>query len=314
MKNAIFLSLMLFAAFSTVFAEDDVEPVLISAQLNESDFVSPETLEELAAFSLPEGIDLRIEMLKKEIIERIAYGEETITKIIELNSSINVSSLQAIVDELEILANETDLIDRTNVTSAVDSFVSIKKEALDLVSEFRELVYGMLTEEQRIQIREQITQRVQERIALNIQNVTRALNSYKNAYAQRIMNSLGYDNETLIEQFALGQINATRLKQALKVHYDEMNASEQLIALQAMNQSSYQLRQEIALRANNTLRNALNNSIQRLNQRIENLERLNLTNKDLIEQNIQNRIQNAENLRNEWSERIVSRVGTGSRK
>ncbi|MFA5303696.1 MAG: hypothetical protein WC393_04130 [Candidatus Nanoarchaeia archaeon] len=266
MGKKIYLALISLLAFSIIFAEE-----------NEAEVIDQATQEEIKAFDLPEGIDLRIEMLKEAILERIAYGEEAINKTLEFNSSIDVSSLNAIIQELKTLSDEVDSIDKENVTQAIIDFVSIKKDAIELISEFRTTIFGILNEQVRMQIKEQIMQRVNERIADAVQRVAQARIVYRNAFSRRIMNNLGYNNTELIEQFKNGTITSMQFREELKNYYTSLDNETRMEIRESLVQSREELRDKAILRVQNAVQIVLNNTINRLNDRAERMNELNIS-------------------------------------
>ncbi|MDD4353405.1 MAG: hypothetical protein PHN56_03020 [Candidatus Nanoarchaeia archaeon] len=300
MKKIILMMIYLLA-FSMTFAQE-----------NETEVIDSVTEEEIKAFDIPQGIDLRIEMLKKAIIENIALGEQAINRTLEFNSSLDVSNLIAIIDELKILLNETDLISRENITEAVNDFVSIKKDAKDLISEFKRLFGTLVNEQRRLQIKLEIQERVNQSIAQAIERINNLRKAYKNAYSNRVMTQLGYNNSELVNQFQNGSINATQLSYELRNYYSSLDNETRSEIKENLIQAKNERRAEIAIRVENVINNILNRTIARLTERSLRVQELNLTNGSRIQENIEIRINRTQELRNRLITSITSRIRNGA--
>jgi len=314
MKIEIYLAMISLLAFSAVFAEENgtetIEPVLISA--NEGEVIDTETEAEIKAFELPEGAELRIEMLKKSIAERISQGEAIINRTLEYNSSLDVSQLTAIVDELKILLAESESINAANASEAAESFVSIKKEALDLVSEFKILIYTMLPVTMRNEVRLHAQEKSRQAVSHlvdRIQNITKA---YKNAFSARVMNHLNYSNPELVENFKNGTITVEELKQEMKNYYNSLDNETRIEIKERLTEAKETLRTRITARVTNVVENAFSRTIARLNLRYENVGELNVTNSSAIQARISARINNTEGLMTRLLDMIGSRLSNRS--
>ena len=112
--------------------------------------VDDETEVEIEEMDVPIGAELRILQLQRQLLIHILRANLVIDSLKELGK--DTAELESIVAELEVLKEDAKIIP-DNRGEAIQKFIDTKKEARDLIKQFRELVREMTTESERESIR-----------------------------------------------------------------------------------------------------------------------------------------------------------------
>ncbi len=170
---------------------------------------------ELHAMDSGHGAAVRLLQLEKAIARNVAHGK----KVIELlGNSTNTTDLAAIVAEMETLREEVKNADPA-AADAVQRFVDLKSDARDLAKQFRDKARGLLTEEQKKQVKEERNAEVEE-LNSRIKERLRAFNSER---MRNLLKASGLEDEALLAKIKSGEVTA---KEVLELMKDKVKAMD----------------------------------------------------------------------------------------
>ncbi len=165
------------------------------------------------------GAQIRLLQLEKAITKNILKGEEVVSVLKE--SEYDTTELEAILAELELLKEEVQSAD-PNSTDAVQIFVDLKSDAVELTKDFREALKELLDEktieELRERIREMVCEQVQN-LSQQIQNRTRQFNRNQ---LHKIYGIIEETDSSLIDEYQNGNVTREQVKQQISKKVNEM--------------------------------------------------------------------------------------------
>ena len=251
---SIIMVLLLMISLTSFAVADDAEDT------EQDDLeIDEETQEEIEIMPYPYGAQIRLLQLEKAITKNIARGTEIIAALQEVD--VNTTSLEAILAELELVKEEVQAAD-PNATDAVQVFIDLKADAIELSKEFRdtvrELIDDTTLEALRERIREMTCERVQN-LSKNIQNRIRQFNRYQ---AQRIYQLFGETNMSTQN----GTVTRELLRQRLRTHLRNMSSEKRYDLYAELAQ--YKIRTRIQAHA--SIDNATENFQERQEERLTN--------------------------------------------
>lgn len=197
------------------------EVLEVGAETDETEEVDDETQEEVEEMDISAGAELRILQLQRQLLIHILRANLVIDSLKELGK--DTTELEGIVAELGVLKEESAIIP-DNKEEAVQKFVDIKKEARDLIKQFRELVREMSTESERANLRTKFSE-IRENAELTALN-ERIKEARKELHKNKVKNALdfmGVTDEELLAQIESGEIAVNELREKLKGHYASLS-------------------------------------------------------------------------------------------
>ena len=210
----IFLTIAMIASITTVIA---VDTEVISV-----DPIEEETQHQIKAMNNGLGAEIRLLQLEHSIEVRIAIGNHVIEKLQELE--VNTTELESIIYELEMVKMEVQEAD-PNAEDAVQQFVDLKSDAIELTQKFRETVKEVADEETLTQLREEARIMKQERHeeAVEIKQKIRQHNKEK---MDKIKAQHGLEINEVIEKLGNGEITTEQAKEQIKQKLNEMTPKQ----------------------------------------------------------------------------------------
>ena len=199
---------------------DDNETEDETENSDDSEEVDIETEHEVEEMDIPPGAQLRILQLQRQLLIHILRANVVIDSLKEIGK--NTSELENIVAELEILKDESKIIP-DNREEAVQKFVDIKKEARDLIKEFREDVRELTTESERSEIKVKFSgiREDEELISLNEQ-IRETIKELHKKRVENVLDSLNVEDEELLAKIQSGEIPVEELREKLREHYSTL--------------------------------------------------------------------------------------------
>jgi len=198
------------------------------------------------------GIVLRFSQLLRQINIRVEQANVIISQV---NDSATAERLSLIVLSLESVGNEvnyyTDETKEYDLNQAAVDFVSLKKQSLDLVSEFKEISHNYFKESDIENLRNRIKS-VNASDTLT-HKISRMINAYNALKVKKMFSNL--DNET-VSGIMNGSIIKDEIKNIVRNKLENMNESEKIKAVLEIKE--------------NLVRNNINNSA-RNNEIVQNL-------------------------------------------
>lgn len=245
-----------------------------------------ETQQQIEIMNNGIGAKIRLLQLEKAIMINIEKGQSILTFLAD--SALNVTALEAILYELTMVKGEVQSAD-ANATDAVQIFVDLKHDAINLTKEFRETLRGLLNtlslEQLQIRLQNMSRNHTQELTQPIQQNIRRY-----NVHRFRYYLNLTEENENgLLSQYQNGSITMRELKQNITKQINHSKKEIQFHLISSMKQEN--IRNKI--RAEQRIQNASEGFQHRLQERLETrLMRFETLTNHPLQQELMNRIQN----------------------
>lgn len=242
--------IMLFSFLPAAFGEE-ATPELISAEDSsgeetddeeegeETEEATEEETEEVEEESIDEeteeetelitesnfGATVRLLQLEKSVTKSYLIGQEVVKVLSEKGE--DVSELESILAEIEVLKDEVSALDPSSDT-AVDDFVNIKRDIRDLTKQFKRIASPLLSAEDKQAIREAIKDN-EELAELNqrIRNTLRELNANR---VGKALDRMGVEDPELVDKIESGDATPAEVKAALKEAYKGLSPEEKKTA------------------------------------------------------------------------------------
>jgi len=293
-NGAVILSLFLLFSFSSAFAEDN-ETSLYEVELNDSNLEN-----ELLIMDVPEGIALRFLQLEEQLEIKINHSNQIIEMIGEINSSIDTSDLQLIVDELVLIKDEVSnytTIEAVNeLEDALTTFVDLKTDSLELITEFRTIVNELLSDAEIELLHESLNLNYSNLgLETQIRNMIRMYNSER---LQKMYQGINMQNDSVIGQVMNGTMNKEQIMIHLKSAYEDSNMTMQQFAVK-LKQHVTEGKVNASAKIQQAVMNYTNRQIERIRVRIQN-SNLTIGNASGLVQGLNNKIDSINEKVNAW--------------
>ena len=260
MKIAV--ALAVFALLTPVVYADEVDDTQ-DATVD----IDAETQEEVEIIKDGIGASIRLLQLEKSILKNIIKGEEVVSFLKELE--YNTTQLEAILAELELLIQEVQSAD-PNSTDAVQIFVDLKSDAIELTKEFREKIKELLDEATM----EQLRLRIREMVSEQVQNLTKRIQSHIRTFNRnqlhRIYGLIGeFDNST-INEYQNGNLTKEQVKNQISKIVNNMTKEKKYQIFSELKEEKIRLRVQAIAHVDNVTANFQERKEIRLRNRIQN--------------------------------------------
>ncbi|MFH1802840.1 MAG: hypothetical protein ABH864_05340 [archaeon] len=252
------LAVLVISSFSFAFAEDA------------SSAVDEETEAEVSVMNSNYGSKMRMLQLQYELERRIMRMEEVIAYLEEKGE--NVDELMGIVEELKLLAAEASGVSTDDFDGAVEKFIAIKDDAIGLVKEFREIVRGLLSEEDNNALRMRFSEANSaelDRLRNEFQNQRRLLNAEK---VGTVLERMGKSDDDLKEKVANGEVNAEEARERLKIHYADLETGEKETVRERIRAEVNENAEAVRAKVNSYVQNMESTRVARVNDRAAQLQ------------------------------------------
>ncbi len=201
------MALVLGSLFIPAIYAQDADDVQIDTQ----------TQSEVECMEYEFGASIRLLQLEKAITTNIIKGEEVIAVL--QTSGYNTISLEAILAEFELLLAEVQAVD-PNATDAVQVFVDLKSDAVDLSKEYRDTLHELVDEGTKEMLRLRIRDMVcAQNLSIMIKNQTRQFNRNQ-LYAFYVF--LGETNMCLIDEYQKGNMTLAQVRTQIRERINNM--------------------------------------------------------------------------------------------
>jgi len=165
------------------------------------------------------GAQIRLLQLEKAITKNIIKGE----MLVEVLKGIeyNTTALEAILAELEILKEEVQSAD-PNSTDAVEIFVDLKSDAIELTKEFKDAIAEILDEQTKEELRERIREMVCEQVQNLSKKIQNRIRQFNRNQLYRIYSIIGGNNTSLADGYQNGTIAVEQVKLQISKMVNQM--------------------------------------------------------------------------------------------
>jgi hypothetical protein len=229
--------------------------------------IDSETQEEVEIIKYEIGASIRLLQLEKSILKNIIKGEEAVSFLKELE--YNTTHLEAILAELELLMQEVQSAD-PNSTDAVQIFVDLKSDAIELTKEFREKIKELLDEATI----EQLRLRVREMVSGQVQNLTQRIQNHIRMFNRnqlyRIYGLIGESDNATINKYQNGSITKEQVKNQISKIVNNMTKAKKYQIFSELKEERIRLRVQATAHVDNVTANFQERKEMRLRNRIQN--------------------------------------------
>ena len=267
----------IFLVFFVLFLAGNV---LADGNVNVSD-------NQAAAFSSGLGAKFRLLQLEASIEKNVLWGERVISAIEEKNSSIDTSELESLVAELLALKEEVNSTTPSAGDEAAKQFVDMRHDATEITKEFRELVKSMLKESDIQGMKRElgrINSNKSRELAWKINQTRHEYNAEK---LGEILKAANITDPALLEKVKNGDASPGEVKNALKDSLSDMSGKERKNAFNAISEKNAKAKVFVRALADKVAYKQLERTEKRLDKRLNDTERLNVS--DKAKERLQNR-------------------------
>jgi hypothetical protein len=261
-KWNIIMVLMLMVPVASYALADDAD----DNQQNEVE-INEKTQKEIEIMSDHLGAQIRLLQLEKAITKNIAKGNEVIAALKE--ADINTTVLEAILAELELVKEEVQSAD-PNVTDAVQVFIGLKADAIELSKEFRDTVRTLVDEKTQEQLRERIREMVCERVQNLSRKIQNRIRQFNRDQVQRIYGVLGETNMSIQNEYQNGTVAQEQVRMQVRARIQNMTSEKKFDVYSELAQ--YKIRTRI--QAHVSVDNATDHFRERQEERLTNRLRM----------------------------------------
>jgi len=219
------LALMLLVSVPGVMADE-------TGDAGDSGEITAADEAETATMTNALGAQVRLLQLEKALAKSVITGEIVVEAIVKNHPEEDVSELNSILDEMELLVEEVQgMSAEGDAGELAQQYVDIKSAARGLAKEFREAVKGILTTEDRREIVEagkETGKELLEELGEAIRNAKREMNAY---HVENVLAAMGTENPELIEQIANGKAELARVRENVRSAFGSLDSGEKTAAL-----------------------------------------------------------------------------------
>jgi hypothetical protein len=277
--NVLIVLLLMGAVFPLALADD-------ADDSSEEELIDEETQEEVGIMGNSYGASIRLLQLEKSITRNIAKGE-LIISYLESNTSVNTTLLEAFLSELKLLKDEVSSAD-PNASDAVEVFVDLKLDAINISKEFRDTLHSLVDNTTREAIEEQIKNMYNESVVESIgQEIRSRIRLYNGVQLKKMAGYFGKYNSSLIEQYKNGSCNMSQVKQKIAERVCNMSIEDRQGVYSKIKQLRLQKKVQVQNCIANVTQGLHERRIQRLQSRLNNVQGLS---NGAVEQALKNRL------------------------
>jgi hypothetical protein len=282
----IIIVLMLMVSISSLALADEADDYTDDDLDGETPDQVNETEDEVETMTDSLGTEIRLLQLEKAILKNILKGEMSIEVLKGLG--YNTTNLESIIAEMRLLLEEVQAAD-PNSTDAVEVFVDLKHDAINLTKDFREEVKELLSDVKYLELRQQIREMVCERYQ-NCSNLSKKIQhrirQFNRNQIHRLYGIIGNTSSSLEEEYQNGNCTLEQVRSNISKMVNQMiKEKKKGIFLKLKTEKGYKEKQ-----AEECMSNATVNFSEREQTRLHN--RLQKTDDEFLRQRIQNRITN----------------------
>ncbi|MGM5488654.1 MAG: hypothetical protein ACQESG_06915 [Nanobdellota archaeon] len=222
--------------------------------------------DEVAVMNSKSGAEVRLLQLEKSIEKNIVIGEKVVENILERNLQADVSEMNTILAELEVIQEEVEGMaeERLNTSQVAERFVIIREEAKSKSAEFRSM--AEVSEGDKAKIREEA--RNNPEVEAKLQQVRQRIRQHNAAQVSDILANMGVENETLVNRVRDGELNVGEAVSQVARTFRGLGQEQKQQASAIMDTQRAQMNQH----AQEAVENARRNMDQKMQERAQQRE------------------------------------------
>ncbi len=279
MFNILIVLIILSSMIPLTFADD-------SNNISNSIEFDLKTRQETDIMNDKLGAEIRLLQLEKSIIRNINTGEEIISILEE--TYIDITDLQLILAELELLIQEVQSAD-PDASDAVRIFLDLKYDAVNLSTDFRGTLRGLIGGSLIEQIQQQTRNMTCDQILNLSQTIQNKIQQYNVNQFNYFYQIIGENGNKYILGYQNGSLTRGQVKQNIMMNINQTGKDVQFTILTALKQHKIRY----LIQSQNEIQNASQGFQQRQETRLKNrLKRIESFPDNSLYQQLMNRIEN----------------------
>ena len=226
------------------------------------------TREEILIFNDPDGAEIRFLQLEKAVTCNIYNGHLIITNL--SGSGYDTIELDTILAEMNLLLDEIKAVD-INSSEAVNLYVELKQDAIDLTKEFKDLLHELLNDTTLASLQENVQNIVCQQANGLQSSIRNKISLFNGKQLKEIFRVLGRSDSPILQQYQNGNMTLQQVKQQLALMAHGLNENEKFDVIVEMKPNRIRLQiqsiinienisNQYGYRKCNRLQNRLNNS------------------------------------------------------
>lgn len=230
-RKIVSLSLLLLVVFSAIpfaMADEDVVASADQNALTEEAVVEKEI--EIMHTALGNG--LRILQLERAITRHILRGKEVINTIKEKTPDADVSQLETLVSDFEVLKSDLKAIPIDQPSKeTLQKYLDIRDDVKEDAKEFRKIASTLLTKEDIAVLKEKLKAIDRTELKEINQQIQELRRHYHAERVYTTLANLGVSDSALIDAVKSGQLTVPQIRQALRAKVSAIPPEERRSAL-----------------------------------------------------------------------------------
>jgi hypothetical protein len=273
--------LLLFGSLLPLaLAEDAIE-----SSNDDSAPIDEQTLDEVEIMKTSNGARIRLLQLERSIQRNIVKGEY-IVSYLDNNTSLDSSELVLILEEMKLLKEEVSSAD-PNASDAVEVFVDLKHDAINLTKEFRETVRILLADDALVEtIRGQLAPIMNNELDTIGQRIRDRIREYNTDQLQVIFLYLNESDSTLTEGYRNCSLNISEMKQRIGEQVKNMSKERRALVFSEIQEARVRKRVQARIHVDNAKEGFHIRALERVKHRLNNV------NQGMCDEALENAMQN----------------------
>lgn len=187
------------------------------------------------------GVVVRVTELQERIERAVVNGETIIAQLSAQGKT--VTDLQSIVDSLKSLKDQAGQIDTNqDVSASTAQFVSIKKQAIDLVKQFRDKVRALVPPGQRDELKKKAKEAEASALKALRDKVKQVRQAHNREAFENVLQRLGVALPEIEAKLANGTISVADARKAIRDAFQGLPSDKKANARQKLQEGNSELR------------------------------------------------------------------------
>jgi len=276
----IIIVLMLMVSIAPLAFADEAEDLTDEVKIND------ETQKQVEIMNVSLGSEIRLLQLEKSITKNIIKGEEVVSILKDLG--YNTTYLEVILAEFEFLKGEVIDAD-PNSTDAVQIFVDLKHDAVNLTKDFRDALVELLDEDTIEQLRGRIREMICEQVQNLSSKIQNKIKQYNRNQLHKLYQIMGENGNSFLNKYQNGNLTMEQVKQQVGKMVNQMTKEKRYEIFSQLKQNNIQKKIQAKVCVQNATAGFQTREESRLKNRLQKSE--NMPN-DPINEEMQERIRN----------------------
>ena len=276
----LIIVLMLMASIAPLVFADEAEDSTDEVEIDD------ETQKQVEIMSDGIGSEIRLLQLEQSITKNIIKGEEIVTILKDLE--YDTTYLEAILAEFEFLKEEVIDAD-PNSTDAVQIFVDLKHDAVNLTKDFRDSLKELLDDDTIEQLRERTREMVCEQVQNLSSKIQNKIKQFNRNQLHKMYQIMGENGTSFLNKYQNGTLTMEQVRQQIGKMVNQMTKEKRYGIFSQLKQNKIQKKIQAEICVQNATDGFQTREESRLTNRLRKSENMP---DDPINEEMQERIRN----------------------